>query len=617
MNRSKIVRRLAVALLGVAVASPAYASEELPSLVHDIGISLLLSGVLAVAFTRIKLPALAGFIIAGIVAGPLALGWVTDPANIDTIAELGFVLLLFMIGLEIDVGKIRAAGRTILLGGLIQFPLTLIFGVLSVKLLALTGIGLLQGNLASLYIGVVIAGSSTLLVVKLFQEAFELDTAPGRLALGILVFQDLWSTIVILLQPRLDAPEFLPIVGSFAGIAIIAGLAIAFSQTVLPTVFRWIAKVPEVVLMAAIGWCFAVVFAGASLDWVVHLAIPVDLNLNVSSGMGALIAGATIASLPYATDIVAKVGVVKDFFVTLFFVGLGLGVPAPSGPEPLIVAVIIAVLAVISRQVTFFPVFYWTGVDQRNAEVTAIRLAQISEFGLVIAFLGLQFGHISAELSSAIVFAFILTALGTTPLYHAAYGIYGVLKPLLNTLGFKEPPEVAESGAREYRLALLGFHRVASSLLHDLGRIEPQILHDTLVIDFNVALHDRIRSLGAHVEYGDLSNPETLHHAGIDRARVVVSTVPDDLMRGIDNRRLVESVRRLSPHAIIIANAVTIADTDAIYAAGADYVFLSRVETARALSEVIGEALNGGLAAFRSASDERHGPPGRRDEVLK
>ena len=127
---------------------------------------------------------------------------------------------------------------------------------------------LFQGNLAALYIGVVIAGSSTLLVVKLFQEAFELDTAPGRLALGILVFQDLWSTVVILLQPRLQSPEFLPILESFAGIAVLAGLAIAFSQTVLPTVFRWIAKVPEVVLMAAIGWCFAVVFVGAGLDWV-------------------------------------------------------------------------------------------------------------------------------------------------------------------------------------------------------------------------------------------------------------------------------------------------------------------------------------------------------------
>jgi voltage-gated potassium channel Kch len=163
----------------------------------------------------------------------------------------------------------------------------------------------------------------------------------------------------------------------------------------------------------------------------------------------------------------------------------------------------------------------------------------------------------------------------------------------------------------------LGFHRVASSLLHDLGQIDPQILRETMVIDFNVALHDRIRRLGAHVEYGDLSNPETLHHAGIDRARVVVSTVPDDLMRGTDNRRLVESVRRLSPNAIIIANAVNIADCDAIYAAGADYVFMSRVETARALSEAIGEALNGSLAEYRAMNEERHGRPGSRDEVLK
>ena len=157
-----MARALAAALAGVvAASSPAFAAEELPSLVHDIGISLLLSGVLAVAFTRIKLPALAGFIIAGIVAGPLALGWVTDPANINTIAELGFVLLLFMIGLEIDIGKIRAAGRSIVLGGLLQFPLTLIFGVIAVKLLALTGISLFQESLAALYIGVVIAAVVT------------------------------------------------------------------------------------------------------------------------------------------------------------------------------------------------------------------------------------------------------------------------------------------------------------------------------------------------------------------------------------------------------------------------------------------------------------------------
>lgn len=590
----------------------------MPSLVRDIGLGLLLSGVLAVIFTRLKLPAIAGFIIAGVAAGPLGLGWVTDPANIDTIAQLGFVLLLFMIGLEIDIAKIISAGGTIVLGGLLQFPLTAMFGFLAVKLLAFMGLGggLLAGNLPAFYIGAVIAGSSTLIVVKLFQEAFELDTAPGRLALGLLVFQDLWATVFILLQPRLDAPEILPIVGSFGGIAILAGIAIAVSQAILPLVFRWVAKVPEVVLMAAIGWCFAVVFAGASLDAVAALVTKADLHLAVSAGMGALIAGVTLASLPYATEIVTKVGVVKDFFVTLFFVGLGLSIPAPSGLGFLI-AIVIAVVALIARQLVFFPLLYWTGTDQRSAQVTSVRLAQISEFGLVIAFLGVQFGHLSRELAATIVFAFVLTALATAPLYHSAYAIHRWLMPLLRMLGFREPPALEEKSEREWRLALLGFHRTAASLLHNIARDDPALVHDTLVIDFNVALHDRIREVGAHVEYGDLSNADTLRHAGIDRAKVVVATVPDDLLRGVDNRRLVETVRRLNPHAIIIANAISFADCAAIYAAGADYVYLTRLEVARTLVEAIASALSGRLPAYRDARETAEGKLPDRHEVLR
>jgi Kef-type K+ transport system membrane component KefB len=620
MSVFKQVGRAAVpAVAFAATATPAHAVGEMPSLVHDIGISLFLSGLLAVVLTRLRLPAIAGFIIAGIVAGPLGLGWVTDPANIDTIAQLGFVLLLFMIGLEIDIGKIKSAGRTIVVTGALQFPLTIFFGFALVKLLAFAGVGgvLLEGNLTALYVGAVIAGSSTLIVVKLFQETFELDTVPGRLSLGLLVFQDLWATVVILLQPRLDHPEVMPIIGSFAGIAILAGLAILVSQTLLPHVFRWVAKVPEVVLMAAIGWCFAVVFAGGSLDFTASLVTEGEFHLNVGSGMGALIAGATIASLPYATEIVTKVGVVKDFFVTLFFVGLGLGIPAPSGPGVIVLAVGIAALAIIARQVIFFPLLYWTGTDQRNAEVASVRLAQISEFGLVIAFLGLQYGHISRELTSIIVFAFVLTALTTMPLYHAAYAVHAALKPALKAFGFREPPGSGEADEKQWRLALLGFHRVASSLLYDIAREDPALAADTLVVDFNVALHGRIRDLGAHVEYGDLSNADTLRHAGIESATVIVSTVPDDLMRGTDNRRLVATVRRLNPGAIIIANAVNLSDCDAIYAAGADYVFLSRIEAARGLGDAIGEALNGTLSEYRAAREAETGKPSSRGEALR
>ena len=331
--KSAFSRTLLTVAFGFTV-SPAFASgSEMPSLVHDIGLGLLLSGLLAVLFTRARLPAMAGFIVAGVVAGPIGFGWITNPANIDTIAQLGFVLLLFMIGLEIDLGKILNGGRSVLLGGLLQFPLTVAFVMLAVKLLAFLGVGggIFAGGLTAFYIGAIVAGSSTLIVVKLFQEAFELDTVPGRLSLGLLVFQDLWATVFIIVQPRLDAPQILPILGSLAGITILTGFAVSVSRALLPTAFRWVAKVPEVVLMAAIGWCFAAVLFGAGLDRIAALFVTSDLHLSVSAGMGALIAGATLASLPHATEIVTKVGVVKDFFVTLFFVGLGLGIPLFRG----------------------------------------------------------------------------------------------------------------------------------------------------------------------------------------------------------------------------------------------------------------------------------------------
>jgi voltage-gated potassium channel Kch len=419
------------------------------------------------------------------------------------------------------------------------------------------------------------------------------------------------------LQPSLEAPQIGTIVASFGGIVLLAVLAAVLARSVMVIAFHWTAKVPEIILVAAVSWCFAVVLLGASLDTITERLAGVNFHLAVGPGMGALIAGATIANLPYATEIVTKVGVVKDFFITLFFVGLGMSIPQPSGWAAPMLAVVIAAVAILARQFVFFPLFYWTGTDQRNAEVSSVRLSQISEFGLVIAFLGTELGHLSPELASTIIFAFVLTALITTPLYYAAYSIHRLFAPGLAAIGFREPAGTADGEEkRTYRLALLGFHRVASSLLHDIAKSEPALAADTLVVDFNVAIHDRIRATGATVEYGDLSNPETLLHAGVDRARVVVSTVPDDLMRGVDNRRLAASVRHMNPSAIIIANAVSFQDCATIYAAGADYVFLARLETARALNEAIGQALNGTLPELRAARSEADGAPDTRNEVL-
>lgn len=607
------------AVLLTFTATPAMAAGgELPPLVKDIGIALLLSGFLAIVFARIKFPAVAGYILGGIVAGPLLLGLVTDPANIDTIAQLGFVLLLFVLGLEIDLKKISKSGRIIATTGIFCVPLFIAFGFGAAKLLGLIGFAAIIGDhLGALYIGLAVAVSSTLLVVKLFQEAFQLDTVPGRIALGLLVIEDLWAIVIILLQPSLQNPDFLTIAESFLGIGVLALFTFLVSRTLIPLAFHWIAKMPEIILVGAIGWCFAIVFLGGSLDAITYSLLGWKTHFTVSPGMSALIAGSTIASLPYSTEIITKVNIVKDFFLTLFFVSLGLSIPAPSGVSVFVLAALIGVIAIVARQVILFPLLYFTGADQRNAEVTAVRMAQISEFSLVVTFLGLTLGHLSSDLATAIILAFVLTALATTPLYHAAYRIHAAVAPVLRALGFKDPPSNVQEEKEEWRLAILGFHRVASSLLYEIARDDPKLAKETLVVDFNVSLHDEIRALGAHVEYGDLSNPDTLHHAGIDRAHVIISTVPDDLMRGIDNRKLVESVRNINPKAIVIANAITYADCRPIYEAGADYVFLSRLETARGLEDALGHALNGSLADYRAQRESEDGQPDSRVEVLR
>jgi Kef-type K+ transport system membrane component KefB len=595
------------------------AGGEMPSLVHDIGISLLAAGMLGLIFTKLKIPSIAAFLLAGIWIGPIGTAQVTDPVNVDTIAQLGFILLLFLIGLEIDVKKILNSGKAIVISGVLQYPLTILFGIGAVKLMLWLGIGgtlLAESEHAAIYIGVIIAGSSTLLVVKLFQEHFELDTEPGRLALGMLIFQDIWVIVAILIQPNIQNPELTMIMFSFLGIILLVVLTVFLSRVIVTRGFHWIAKSPEMTLTAALAWCFMVVFIGVNLDALTEKLFGFNLHMAVGPGMAALIAGAGIANLPSSTEIITKVSTVKDFFITLFFVALGISIPAPESPDVVILAVLIAIVAILARQFVFFPLFYFSSVDQRNAQVSSVRLSQISEFGLVIAFLGVGYGHLSPALSSSVIFAFVITALITPLLYNKAYEIHGWARPVLEKLGFKAPPELKMEQAGQYRLALLGFHRDASSLLYHLSQTNPDLVKETLVVDFNVSLHDSIAASGATVKYGDLSNSATLHHLGLNNAQVVVTTIPDDLLRGIDNKSLVRVVREMNPLAVIIANAINLDEIGNIYAAGADYVYLSRFEAAYALGEAITEALEQRIDVYRERSLARHGYTEERKEVL-
>jgi len=622
--QSAVVRRRQRVLVGLLLATAptlacAGGSGGMPPLVSDIGFCYLLAGALAVVFIRLHIPEIAAFLVAGAIAGPFGLAVVTDPASIDTIAQLGLVLLLFLVGMELDIGKLMASGRTLIISGLLQYPLVVLFGMLTVKLLVLLGLISVDagdGGYGLLYAGLVVAASSTLLVIKLFQEHLQLDTQAGRVSLGLLIFQDFWAIVVIALQPNFANPQPGPILHTFAGIALLAVLAVLLARYLLPYAFRWIAKRPEVVLVAAIAWCFVVVFAGSRLDAAVGLLMPLDHPIAVGASMAALIAGASMASFPYSAEITAKVSVVRDFFLVLFFVGLGMSIPRPEGVEVLLLALCFALITILARYLVFLPLLYLTGLDRRNAFVASTRLAQVSEFSLVIGFLGLQLGHISAGFNSAIIFAFVLTALLTPTLFRRADALHERLSPLLRWCGLRTPPTSEATSGHGHAVVLLGFHRVASSLLHEIDSRFPDVVSNTAVVDFNAAIHDQIRALGVEVIYGDISNEATLHHCNLDTAQVIISSVPDDLLKDTSNRDIVALARRLNPDAVIIANAVNIADRQGIYDAGADYVFVPQAETARVVLEALEAALNGDIQPFHQTMDAMHGDWSERREVL-
>jgi Kef-type K+ transport system membrane component KefB len=342
------------------------AGGSVSPLVGDLGLCLVAAGVLSIAFVKLKIPAIAALLGAGVLLGPAGLEAIHDRGSIDTIANLGLTLLLFVIGLEVNLQSLLASGRTLVVTGLVQVPITLAAGLGAFLLVGMTGWALLGGFYPALYLGVACAFSSTLLVVKYLQEHLRLDTVAGRLAVGLLIFQDIWAIVFLALQPSFANPSVAPILLTFLGTAILATLATFVARFLLARAFHVVARSPELVVTLALGWCFGVGLFGANLGTFAH-AVGLDIEIAVSMEMGALIAGATIATSPYAYEVVSRVVHLRDFFVTLFFVGLGMSIPVPESIGVIALAAVVAAVAVVLRYLLFLPLLYATGLDRRNS----------------------------------------------------------------------------------------------------------------------------------------------------------------------------------------------------------------------------------------------------------
>jgi len=556
-------------------------------LIRDITLCILFAWVLGLLAHFSRQPLILAYLIAGFLIGPFGMGWVKSQDSINVISELGLIFMLFMIGLEIDLKKIVRAGKVILFAAGGQ----LIGGGL-LGILFFVGIGLSMGNghFDALYLCVACALSSTVIIVKVLYEKRELDTLPGRITLGVLVLQDIFAILFLAVQPSLDNLQISVILLSIARVSVLVATALVLSRYVLPRLFHQIARRPELILLGALAWCF--------------LIGEIAEKLHLSREMGSLVAGVSLSTFPYALDVTAKVTTLRDFFITLFFVSLGMTIPIP-GASVIALALLIAAFTVVSRVVTTFAPLYLMKQGLRASLLPAINLAQISEFSLVVIQTGVAAHHISTETSSAASFAFVVLAVLSTFVMgrsdQVTRGLIGPLKRIgLRDLDHKHDAGHEGGHGEARRIVILGFFRAASALLSEIDRRSPAVLEQITVIDFNPLVFRTLTDRGMHVVYGDISSVDTLVHAGVGKAELIILSIPDSLLKGADNEKLVRHVRSLNPTAKIVATAEILANVNDLYEAGADYVTVTRLSDAHELYKVI-EAAQAGLLEDKRA----------------
>ena len=517
-------------------------------LIFEIGLMIILAGVLGYILKLMKQPLILAYVIAGIILGPLSVGLIRNFETIIALSEIGVAFLLFFAGIDINIRKLKEVGKVASVVGIIQVVLLFVAGYF-----VSTWLGF--GGTAAVYVGLVIAFSSTMVVLKLLADRRELNSLHGRIIIGILLIQDIAAVIVLsVLTTNFGVMSISIQIAKALGFAI---LAFILAKGVNP-IFRIAAKNTELLLLVSISLLF--LFALGSYAAGLSLVI------------GAFFAGVALANSEYRTEIQGKIMPLRDFFAVLFFVALGMQITLISLNYVWLLLALIGLAMILKPGIImlFTRIF---GYSKRTSFLAGNGLAQTSEFSLIIATIGFTSGFIGQELFSTLVLLTIITMTLTSYLITNDKKIFGRFSVPLNVfdkLGTShEELEFAPPFKR--KIIIFGCHRIGSLFLKYFGKRKKEVL----IVDFNPEI---IRSL-IHKKvpciYGDFANDEVLEKANLLNAEIVVSTIPDlD-----DNLSLIKRVKNINPKVVVFVTADKIDEAIELYDQGADYVLLPKVIT--------------------------------------
>lgn len=512
-----------------------------------------------------KQPLIPAYILTGVLLGPAVFNIVADMEVINFFSEVGIAFLLFVVGLEFNLKKLKLIGLSAAISGIMQVLL-----VSAGSFAAVIYFGFYYTE--AVYLALIIAFSSTLVVVKLLSDKKEIDTLHGKMIIGILLVQDavaIFALPILASLNNLTLPYFVAAAGR---VLLIFGIAFALSKLLVPQLFKFAAKSKELFFLLSLSILF--------------LFSMLSINLGLTVAVGGLIAGLTLANLPYNFEIISKVRPLRDFFSTLFFVSIGMGLTSlDMGPMLLPLAVILGLVLVFKPLVTFV-ILHLAGHTHRTNFTTATSLAQVSEFSMIIAVQGLALGQISEDVLTITVLVSIITIAMSSYFIHYNATMFNKLrKPLRildkvykikNRFGFEDPK-------KRYDAIIVGCDRIGRIVTEKLRKLKKSVL----VVDFNPDIIHNLTQKRVPCIYGDINDVETFERINLKEAKLFISTVP---YLEADSY-LLRKLRRVNKKAIIFMTSSNIDDAVKLYNNGADYVIMPHILGGEHASFLLDESL--------------------------
>ena len=525
---------------------------------------LVLAAAIGFIGQLLRQPLIVAFIAVGVMAGPSALGIVRSKDSIDLLAELGIALLLFLIGLKLDLKLIRTLGGVSLATGLGQVLFTSLFGFL-------IGLALGLDTITSLYVAVALTFSSTIIIVKLLSDKREVDSLHGRIAIGFLIVQDL---VVVLAMMVLSALGIGAATEGGSGVLERIGLVLLYGTAMLVLVWLFIryaatplvarvVRSPELLVTFAIGWAALLAALGE--------------HFGLSMELGGLLAGISLASTPYREAIVTRLSSLRDFLLLFFFIALGsqldLGqLGAQVGP-----ALVFSIFVLIGNPLIVVAIMGYMGYRKRTGFLAGLTVAQISEFSLIFMAMGVSLGHVGAESLGLVTLVGLITIALSVYMITYSHVLFRWCQPLLGVFERRNPYREENTGldgeAAGYDAIVFGLGRYGSAIAERFAGAGLRLL----AVDFNPEEVARWEQRGIEAVYGDVCDQDFLESLPLHDAQWIVCVMPQhDLGVTHEDPRLVllDTLRRLN-YAGRVAVASHRSDEVATLAEkGADVVLL-------------------------------------------